>query len=263
MGNHPQSSVSTQPLVSIIMLTYNRAPYIALALESALAQTYQNWELIILDDGSTDNTEVIVTPYLNDTRISYKKDSVNKGLFARRHESLSYPTGTYIAILDSDDIWSDPTKLEKQVAFMESHPECAVVGTFITLIDQHGTEFGRNTYYTEDADIRRTLLTRNQFANSSVLMRESAVAKTAGYRNFAPCEDLELFLQLGQFGTFANLSEYMLAYRIHPGGESTRKVKVARCVLALAPFHRHHYPGYWHIVIKMNVLIILAKLGLR
>jgi glycosyltransferase involved in cell wall biosynthesis len=263
MDNSSENNINRSPLVSIIMLTYNRAEYIALAIESALTQTYTNWELIIIDDGSTDNTAAIVTTYLRDTRLRYIKDTTNKGLFARRHESLSYPTGTYIAILDSDDIWSDPKKLEKQVAFMESHPECAVVGTFITLIDQHGTEFGKNTYHTDDGAIRRTLLTRNQFANSSTLMRASAVAKTAGYRNFAPCEDLELFLQLGAFGTFANLPEYMLAYRIHPGGESARKVKVARQVLKLAPLHRHAYPGYWKIVMKMNLLIILSKLGLK
>jgi len=255
--------IYTKPLVSIIMLTYNRAEYIALAIDSALVQTYQNWELIIIDDGSTDNTEEIVAPYLGDARFRYIKDSTNKGLYARRHESLSYPTGTYIAILDSDDIWSDSHKLEKQVAFMEQHPNCAVVGTFITLIDNAGKEFGRTTYHTTDTDIRRSILTRNQFANSSVLMRASAVTKTAGYRDFAPCEDLELFLQLGQCGTFANLPEYMLAYRVHPGGESSRKVNVAKRVLEIAPLHRHHYPGYWKLVIKMNVLILLAKLGLK
>lgn len=244
------------------MLTYNRADYIALALESALAQTYPNWELIILDDGSTDNTAQIVAGY-HDPRIRYIKDTTNKGLFARRHESLSYAQGEFVAILDSDDIWIDPQKLDKQVAYLTDHPDCVVVGTFITLIDNHGATIGATTYFTTDKNIRDHLLIRNQFANSSVLMRKQALDKTAGYRDFAPCEDLELFLQLGQFGTFANLTDYTLAYRTHPGGESSRKVKVARQVLRLVKLHRHTYPGYRRILLKMYLLIILAKLGIK
>lgn len=250
------------PLVSIIMLTYNRADYIALAINSALIQTYRKFELIILDDGSTDNTTEIVTRY-TDSRIRYIKDNTNKGLFARRYESLSYVTGDFVAILDSDDTWTDPKKLEKQLAYMADHPECAVVGTFITLIDPAGKAYSTTTYHTSDECIRNNLLQRNQFANSSVVMRKSMLDKTAGYRDYAPCEDLELFLQLGQFGTFANLTDNTLAYRIHPGGESSRKVKVARQVLRLTKLHKQTYPGYWLIVIKMNLLLILAKLGLK
>lgn len=244
------------------MLTYNRANYIALAINSALAQTYRNFEIIILDDGSTDNTAEVVATY-TDPRIRYIKDSTNKGLFARRHESLSHVTGDFVAILDSDDIWTDPKKLEKQLVYMTAHSNCAVVGTFITLIDAKGRAFATNTYHTDDTSIRKHLLGRCQFANSSVVMRTSMLNKTAGYRDFAPSEDLELFLQLGQFGTFANLTDNTLAYRIHPGGESSRKVKVARQVLRLAKPHQHHYPGYFKIVLKMNLLLILAKLGIK
>lgn len=250
----------TAPLVSIIMLTYNRAEYIALAIESALAQTYTNWELIILDDGSTDNTEAIVTPYLNDARLRYIKDSTNKGLYARRQESLSHATGDYVAILDSDDYWTDPTKLATQVTHLEANPDCVVVGTFITLIDHTGTPLGKNTYLTTDTAIRNTLLWRDQFANSSVLMRRSALAKTAGYQDYAPCEDYELFLQLGLIGTFANLPSYSLAYRIHPGGESARKAKVARQSLRVIAHHRAHYPGYYLAATKLLLLYLLAKL---
>lgn len=244
------------------MLTYNRATYISEAIESAFRQTYTNFELIILDDGSTDNTEEIVKNH-NDPRVRYIKDSVNKGLYARRAESLSYVTGTYVAILDSDDCWIDHEKLSKQVTFMESNPACAVVGTFAKLIDNAGKEIGLSTYHTTDAAIRANILIRNQFANSSTLMRTSLLSRTSGYRSVAPSEDLELFLQLGRIGTFANLPEKSLAYRIHPGGESARKAKVARQVLKVIELHKDAYPGALRARLKMVLLIVLAKLRLK
>jgi glycosyltransferase involved in cell wall biosynthesis len=264
--NHTTLATTTDydhPLVSVLMLTYNRATYIETAIKSVIEQTYQNWELVIIDDGSTDTTPEIVARYTTDPRIVYKRDEVNRRLIVRRKESLAHARGTYVAVLDSDDMWIDARKLEKQVAHMEAHPECAVVGTFIALIDETGTTVGSNRYFTEDRNIRDHLLIRNQFAHSSVLMRGAHLKLSAGYRPFASAEDLELFLQLGQIGTLANLPEYMVAYRVHNGGESADKVKVAKHVLRLARLHHHLYPGYWRIVIKMNLLIILAKLGLK
>lgn len=244
------------------MLTYNRANYISLAIDSALSQSYQNWELIIIDDGSTDHTEEIVEKY-TDPRIRYIKDAQNRGLFYRRHESLSYVRGEFVAILDSDDIWIDNEKLAKQVAFMRENPDCAVVGTFTKLIDHTGAPIGVTTYHTVDPTIRANILIRNQFANSSTMMRTSHLAKTVGYRDFAPTEDRELFLQLGRVGTFANLPDYSLAYRIHPGGESARKAKVAKKVLGIIAYHEDAYPGAFRARAKMLLLIVLAKLGLK
>ncbi len=251
------------PRVSIIMLTYNRAAFIAAALKSVQAQSYQNWELIILDDGSTDNTEAIVAPYLQDARFRYVKDSTNQGLYARRRESLSHAGGEYIAILDSDDYWTDAEKLMEQVTYLTKHPSCVVLGTFITLVDKDGTVIGKNSYHTDDASIRRALLWRNQFANSSVVMRRSALLKTTGYQNYAPCEDYELFLQLGHHGTFGNLPSYSLAYRVHESGESARKVKVAKQSLRAITRHRAHYPGYLAATAKLLLLYLLATLRIK
>ena len=253
--------LTSAPLVSIIMLTYNRVTYIREAIESALTQTYKNFELIILDDGSTDTTASVVEQFL-DPRIRYIKDTVNKGLYERRKESLSLVRGDYVAILDSDDVWIDSEKIAKQVAFMKNDSTCAVVGTFITLINEHSTKIKDYTYYTSDQDIRAHILERNQFANSSVLMRKKFLDKTAGYRDFAHCEDLELFLQLGSLGTFANLPEVMLHYRVHCGGESTRKVKVARQVLRSIGLHKNKYPGHFKAVLKASLLYVLATLRL-
>lgn len=254
---------SNAPLVSIIMLTYNRADYITLAIQSVLTQTYQNWELVILDDGSTDDTADVVAGY-RDARIKYYPDPVNKRLERKRMESLAFAgAGTYVAILDSDDIWTDATKLSAQVAHLEADPLCAVVGTAITLIDADSKEFGAGSYHTDDATIRKHILVRNQFAHSSVLMRQSMLARTAGYRTFAPTEDLDLFLQLGQFGTFANLSTAMLGYRVHKKGESHIKAKVIKVVLRVIAAHKHEYPNYMLAAIKFRLMFLLSTLGLR
>lgn len=107
-------------LVSIIMPSYNTADYIAESIESVLAQTYSNWELLIVDDCSTDNTDEIVASYLNDGRIKYFKNDHNSGAAISRNRALQEASGTWIAFLDSDDLWL-PNKLSKQVSFMKKH----------------------------------------------------------------------------------------------------------------------------------------------
>jgi len=104
--------------VSIIMPSYNTAKYIEDSIKSVLAQTFGNWELIIVDDCSTDNTDEVIKPYLSDCRIRYFKNEINSGAAVSRNKALRKATGKYIAFLDSDDLW-ESTKLEKQINFME------------------------------------------------------------------------------------------------------------------------------------------------
>jgi glycosyltransferase involved in cell wall biosynthesis len=241
-----------EPLVSILMLTYNRANYISEAISSVLAQTYQNWQLIIIDDGSTDNTAELLSKY-TDPRIVYIKDTVNKGLLVRRRESLTKATGVYVAILDSDDIWIHKEKLAKQVAILESEPQCAVVGSFIHIINETGSTLATNSYQTTDQEIRKHILVRNQFANSSVLMRKTLLDQTEGYRKFDMAEDFELFLQLGLVGTMANIPEYLIAYRVHTTNISARKRALFLHVLEVIKLHQKNYPRYYLAWLKFTL----------
>ena len=238
--------------VSILMLTYNRAQYIGEAISSVLAQTYSNFELIIIDDGSTDNTATIVAGF-TDQRIHYIKHAENQGLAVRRKESLTYPKGKYVAVLDSDDVWCDSNKLTAQVAYLEANPNCAVIGTFINLISGYGEKFGQNSYHTTDSDIRKNILMRNQFAHSSVLMRKEMIDKTNGYLNLAAAEDLELFLQLGRVATFANIPKYMVSYRVHSGGTSANKIRIVSFVLRVIKIHKKFYPKYFLAYLKFQL----------
>ena len=107
-------------LVSIITPSYNTAKFIGKTIESVQAQTYQNWEMIIVDDCSTDNTDDVVTGYMNDKRIKYIKNVKNSGAAVSRNKALREAKGKWIAFLDSDDLWSRE-KLEKQISFMKKN----------------------------------------------------------------------------------------------------------------------------------------------
>lgn len=107
-------------LVSIIMPSYNTGRFISETIESVLAQSYSKWELIIVDDCSTDNTDDVVNPYLDDTRIHYIKNDTNSGAAVSRNRALREAKGKWIAFLDSDDLW-ESDKLKKQVAFMKDN----------------------------------------------------------------------------------------------------------------------------------------------
>ncbi|MBF05402.1 hypothetical protein CL644_01710 [bacterium] len=253
--------LNSEQLVSILMLTYNRAHYIQDAIESVFAQTYQNWELVIIDDGSIDGTEDVVCSY-NDSRIQYKKCAKNEGLFLRRQESLTYVNGEYVAILDSDDVWSSPLKLEQQISFLEHNFDHALVGTFITKIDAKGNTVGKDSYQTTDQSIRNELLIRNQFAHSSVLMRASMLNMTKGYQPTL-AEDLELFLQLGQFGKFANIPEFFTKHRLHNGGSNDYGIEMAKALRTIIKTH-NNYPHPYMASFKnfFRILIGYGKLYL-
>lgn len=107
-------------LVSIIMPSYNTASFIAASIKSVLAQSYKNWELIIIDDCSSDKTDQVVTPYLSDERIKYLKNENNCGAAVSRNRAIREARGKWVAFLDSDDLWM-PEKLEKQISFMEKN----------------------------------------------------------------------------------------------------------------------------------------------
>jgi len=250
------------PLVTILMLTHNRAHYIGQAISSILSQTYQNWELFIIDDGSTDSTSTIVSEF-NEPRIKYIKHEDNKKLLIRREESLTYITGKYTAVLDSDDLWHHPEKLAKQVAWLEDHPDCVVVGSFVNLINEHNQTIGQVTYHTTDQTIRQNILRKNQFTHSTVLMRSSSIKASAGYR-FPFDEDLDLFLQLGKLGTLANLPEILTSYRVHSASVSkVGKKSLITNVLAIIKIHKHDYPGFQQGYLKYQLYRWLLDLGLK
>ena len=120
--------------VSIVIPTFNRRNYITIALDSVLAQTYTNYEIIIIDDGSSDNTKEVLTPYWDKIRYFYQD---NRGIPATRNRGIREAKGDYIAFLDSDDYWL-PEKLERQIDYFEKNPHCGMVATRCSSITPDG-----------------------------------------------------------------------------------------------------------------------------
>ena len=128
-------------LVSIIMPNFNCAALIGFSIKTVLAQTYKNWELLIQDDCSTDNPEVLIKHYEDkDPRIKFERNLEFSGAAVSRNNALKRAKGRWIAFLDSDDLW-EPDKLEKQVSFLENHPEYAACFTHVKYMDENSENY--------------------------------------------------------------------------------------------------------------------------
>lgn len=269
----------TMPLVSITMSTRNNAAFLPATVESVKHQTYANWELIIVDDGSTDNTEDYLKKISNeDSRISYTRNEVSLGISKSRNIACSRAKGEFIAVIDSDDVWTSPEKLAKQVAHMLEHPDCQVVGTFAKLIDEEGDATHTRvamiiptrtlTFETEDLPIRNNILIRQQFIHSTVMFRTESFRKVGGYdETVTVTGDYDLILKLGalsddagKIGTLHNIPEVLSAYRIHTNNITKRQAIAADEHLAVIKRYKDKYPHYLLAYAKAKLRILKAIL---
>lgn len=251
--------LNTEPFVSVLMITFDRATYIESAIRSIQEQDYGNLEIIVMDDASTDNTEAIIHDLRSaDPRIKYFKHAHNLGIPQNRNMGLAHASGKYIAILDSDDLWSDRSKLRKQVEFLESNPEYGLIGTQVSVIDENGEPKGSFTYKTVDSDIRKIMLAHNQFTNSSVLFPTKLAIDLGGYDNSCTIgEDYDLFLRLGMHAKFANLDSLMTQYRAHQGGiTKKRRLDGALNHLQIIKRYGKAYPHYFQALMIAYLRIL-------
>jgi glycosyltransferase involved in cell wall biosynthesis len=205
------------PLVSIILPAFNCERFVAKTMDSLLQQTFTNFELLVINDGSTDATEAIIQSY-SDSRIRYLKNDGNKGLVHTLNRGLQESFGTYIARIDADDM-ALPHRLAQQVNWLDEHPETAVVGSFVTLVDELGNDTG---YWPLDiavhsaAHIRKTMLKENCIAHPSVMMRGDVVRKYLYAPQQQHTEDYDLWLRLLADGyVIEKIPEKLLLYRVH------------------------------------------------
>ena len=199
-------------LISIILPTYNGAGRIQEALLSVLGQSYLHWELLVVDDGSTDNTEELVKDLpCNEKRIIYIKNESNLGIQQTLNKGLKEAKGEYIARIDDDDMWIDKDKLLKQVEFLEKNKDCVLVGTGLVAVNEEGKEIFRTFNPELDAIIRNKILSKTCFTHSSVMFRKALAMQLGGYSELSEVrhiEDYDLWLKMGTVGKLANLPIY-------------------------------------------------------
>ena len=198
--------------ITVLMPVYNAGQYLAEAIESILAQTFTDFEFIIINDGSTDNSEEIIKRY-QDPRISYYKNDTNLKLIATLNKGIALSAGKYIARMDADDI-SLPLRLERQFSFMESHSEVTLCGTWF---ESFGDESKINKYEADLNLIRLKMLYQTQFCHPSVIIRKSALQEINPPFDFdyPHAEDYDLFSKLTYGSVVTNLPEVLVKYRTH------------------------------------------------
>lgn len=205
------STIKT-PLISVIMPAYNVQDYIQEAIDSVLLQTFINWELIIIDDGSTDRTAEIIKENKNkDNRIKYFYQD-NQGQSEARNLGFSKANGKYVAFFDSDDICF-LERFTKQISFLETNEEVVVIGSWFSII---GSDRVIKLPEYNDA-IRLALLSGNCIALSSVMVRKKSLEdfKLVFEKSKEPAEDYDLWFRLIMKGKFYNLQEVLIDYRTH------------------------------------------------
>ena len=161
------------PKVTVLMPVYNGEIYLAEAIESILNQTFADFEFLIIDDGSTDNTWGILSSY-NDNRIRLTRNPKNVGLIESLNNALTLAIGHYIARIDADDI-SLPKRLEKQKEFLDKNLEIALVGSWVEIIDRQGKRIGYQKFLWDDSLIRWQLLFKTTFAHSAIMARRDVL----------------------------------------------------------------------------------------
>jgi glycosyltransferase involved in cell wall biosynthesis len=215
----------TMPGVSVIMPVYNGSRYLLEAAESILAQTYQDFEFICIDDGSTDDSlQPLRQLERRDPRVRVITRA-NKGLPRTLNEGIALAKAPLIARMDADDI-ALATRFEKQVAHLQDNPRCVIVGSRVTTIDPYGSAVWTSEQPTDHESIVRDLLHGIGWSivHPAAMIRKSALEQIAGYREqFSTSQDLDLFLRLAEVGELANLAEPLLQYRVHCESATFRK----------------------------------------
>lgn len=212
----PSLSDRDAPVVSVVMCVYNGSDFVDEAIESILAQSYEQFEFVIVDDGSTDSTLKILEDYSRrDSRIRLIRNPTNMGLTRALNRALAASRGTYLARQDADDV-SLPDRLSKQVRYLKRHPKVGVLGCRALVIDAEGHEIDRLDFPTRHHEIIRSLSTKNVLCHGSVMMRRKVVDKVGPYRDFfETSQDRDLWLRAGEQFQLANLDDYLFKYRTH------------------------------------------------
>ena len=207
--------MTTPPLISVVMPIYNAQAFLAEAVTSILNQSFSNFELLAVDDGSTDTSASILAQFADqDSRVKVHRHAQNQGLIAALNTGCNRAQGSYIARMDADDI-SLPQRFERQLQVLESSPAVALVGSWIAFIDDHNVVTGTMQYPTAPSFLKWILPFYCPLAHPSVMMRRSVAAAVGFYREGQlVTEDYDLWTRISRVAQITNVPEVLLHYRV-------------------------------------------------
>lgn len=226
----------SSPAISVALSVYNGERFLAPAIESILAQTFIDFEFLILNDGSKDGSAAIIDAYAaQDSRIRpiHRK---NKGLVASLNQLIEEAQAPLIARMDGDDI-AHPERFQKQIDFLHAHPDHGVVGTWTEDIDEDDQPyfFTGKDHPTSSAELLQSIEDRSPLCHPSVMMRRDVVQSVGGYHAaYLHCEDYDLWLRLANRTKMCSLPERLIRYRHSPGQISTKYLVTQQVGVAIS-----------------------------
>ncbi len=211
------------PEISVITTVYNCEDFVEESIQSILNQTYKNFEYIIVNDGSTDNTTSILNKFAGkDDRIRVIDNPVNLGRVTSLNLALRSATGKFAAIQDADDV-SLPDRLDFQLSFLTKNPDYVLVGSDVTVIDESGKVISNPVRPETDQEAKFSLIFRSTFANPSIMYLKKIIDENGIFydEKFLHAEDFRIISQISRYGKVHNLKERLVLYRKHPRNNSS------------------------------------------
>ncbi len=239
-----ENTIARTPKVTVVTTVYNSAPYLTACLDSLLNQTFTDFEVLIVDDGSVDGSDRIYNQYASrDDRIRVLRFESNHGVGYCRAASLRKARGEYIAVLDSDDI-AAPHRLERQAAWLDEHPNTVLLASHFGIIDHYNNLIGAAELALNTLEIRWRLIFGNCLGHSTVMFRRQAALNCGGYDPaFRLGEDMDLYSRLICLGTAEMIPEQLSFWRTHSHSltktDSVDRINAGYVQLVVLSIKRH------------------------
>lgn len=217
---------NNNPLVSVLIPTYNSAEFVKDTVKSIMNQTYQNIEIVITDDASTDGTiEILEKLEKEDKRIKLTKNKKNLGITDNMNSGIHKCNGEYIAILDGDD-WAYPYRIEEQVKVMEDNPKVVLCSGYMDICDEDLNIQTTRSYPLSDDEIRKAMVRYDPISHTTSMWRKDALLKTGLYsKKFPICRDYDLIVRISEFGEYQNIPKPLIKYRVRRNSETGKRIR--------------------------------------
>lgn len=214
------------PLVSVLIPTYNSSKFVEETIKSITDQTYKNIEIVVVDDASTDNTvEILQKLSKEDSRIKLFVNKENLGITENMNNGINKCNGKYIAILDGDD-WAYPYRIEEQVKLMEENTDVVICSGYMDICNENLEIQTTRRYPLKNKDIRKAMVRYDPIPHPASIWRREALIKTSLYsKNFPICRDYDLVVRISEFGKYGNIPKPLIKYRVRNESETGKRIR--------------------------------------